>query len=443
MGEDGNSQEEFFSEGSSHEKIDNNRWEEDQEEPHQTSEDLFTNDTDDDTLIDGDLQTRTRRKRVQREFPAAPFEEALEIALAIQKHASGHKIRRNTLFDLMGRSAESSVSRQLLTNSSKYGLTTGSYKADWLELTPDGYTATADDVPEREKIRTRFKLAIEKITPFAKLYERHVNNRMPAKTVMADFLKEEGMSQDTVSECLDTFLLNAKFVGVLQNIAGAERLVPLDHALDQAPATTRSNLAASPKVLQVLESTIIHDGGTSDTTAASSQSLDLEIPGDPWSRICFYITPIGPEGSEQRMHSDLFLGSIVEPALEEFNLDVVRGDRIEETGMITRQEIQYVMKARLVVADLSFHNPNVFYELALRHVSGLPTVQILRACDLVPFDVGQMRTIRIDTTSIYTLLPQLQVYRAEIANQVRRALENSEVADNPFTAFYSAKIVSR
>ena len=143
------------------------------------------------------------------------------------------------------------------------------------------------------------------------------------------------------------------------------------------------------------------------------------------------------------MHSDLFLGSIVEPALEEFGLKVVRGDRIEDTGMITRQEVQYVMRARLVIADLSFHNPNVFYELALRHASGLPTVQIIRSCDQVPFDVGQMRTVRIDTTSIYTLVPQLEVYRAEIANQVRRALENSEVADNPYTAFYSTKSASQ
>ncbi|MBD1890918.1 hypothetical protein H6F82_16650 [Coleofasciculus sp. FACHB-SPT9] len=391
-------------------------------------------------MTDDDLQTPIRRRRVQREFPAAPFEEALEVALAIQEQASGQKIRRLRLFELMGRSAESSASRQILTNSSRYGLTNGSYKAEWIELTQDGYIATADDVPEREKTRARFKLAIEQITPFKKLHERYMNNRLPAKGVMADFLKEEGMSQDAVSESIDTFLLNAKFVGVLQNIAGAERLVALEYVLDQTPATTPSNPPASPRVLPILENST-NEGGTLDTTATSSQSLG--ISGEAWSRTCFYITPIGPEGSEQRMHSNLFLGQIVEPALEEFNLDVVRGDRIKEAGMITRQEIQYVMNARLVVADLSFHNPNVFYELALRHVSGLPTVQLIRASESVPFDIGQMRTVRIDTTSIYTLVPQLEVYRAEIANQVRRALENSEVADNPFTAFYSAKIVSR
>lgn len=438
MEEASDSQEDLFSEDGRDSLPDSSRGHENQEESEETSEELLTDDMDD-AETGGDSQARTRRKRPQRNFPTATFEEALELALAIQKHASGQKIRFLTLFQEMGRSAESGTSRQLVANSNKYGLTGGSYKDGYLELTPDGYTATADDVPEREKIRARFKLAIEEITSFRKLHEHYVNNRLPAKNVMIDFLKDEGINQDVVSECVETFLLNSKFVGVLQNIAGAERLVTLDHVLDQAPAATRSKSPAVPKTLPEPEK-LQYDDSTSATTTDFPESL--ATPEDPWSRICFYITPIGAEGTEQRMHSDLFLGSIVEPALEEFGLKVVRGDRVEETGMITRQEIQYVMRSRLVIADLSFHNPNVFYELAIRHVSGLPTVQIMRTSDQVPFDVGQMRTVRIDTSSIYTLVPQLEVYRTEITNQVRRALENSEVADNPFTAFYKAKIVA-
>jgi hypothetical protein len=39
-----------------------------------------------------------------------------------------------------------------------------------------------------------------------------------------------------------------------------------------------------------------------------------------------------------------------------------------------RRLIEHVAKARLVVADLSFHNPDVFYELALWHATGERTV---------------------------------------------------------------------
>src|SRR5690606_32508839 len=138
-----------------------------------------------------------------------------------------------------------------------------------------------------------------------------------------------------------------------------------------------------------------------------------------WDTTCFYITPIGDDGTEHRQHADLFLRHIVEPALEEFGFRVVRADHTGKPGMITSQVIEHIIRAKLVVADLSFHIPNVFYELALRHATRRPTVQIIRRVDKIPFDIDQYRTIQIDTTSIYTLVPQLEIYRAEIANQVR------------------------
>jgi hypothetical protein len=155
-----------------------------------------------------------------------------------------------------------------------------------------------------------------------------------------------------------------------------------------------------------------------------------------WDEICFYITPIGDPDSEHRRHSDLFLSSVVEPALTEFKLRLVRADQISQAGMITRQVIEHVVYSRLVIADLSYQNPNVFYELSLRHACRRPTVQIIRASDRIPFDLDQFRTIKIDTSSIYTLVPQLETYRSEIANQVRRALADPDAVDNPISIFF-------
>lgn len=149
------------------------------------------------------------------------------------------------------------------------------------------------------------------------------------------------------------------------------------------------------------------------------------------SLTCFYIAPIGDEDSDTRRHSDLFLESIVKPAVEEAGLSIVRADRIGKPGMITAQVIRYILEAKLVVADLSFHNPNVFYELALRHVARLPTVQVIQILDDVPFDLSQFRTIKIDNSSIYSLVPKLDVYRAEIATQIRQVLEDPDKVDNP------------
>ncbi len=61
------------------------------------------------------------------------------LAEAFQKFAAGQtRVRKLTLFDKIGESPDSGPSRQLITNSSRYGLTKGGYQAEFLELTPEG-----------------------------------------------------------------------------------------------------------------------------------------------------------------------------------------------------------------------------------------------------------------------------------------------------------------
>jgi hypothetical protein len=362
-------------------------------------------------------QKRTRRKPL---FPASSFEEALTIPNAIQKHASGQKVRRLTLFDQMKKSPDSGASRMLITNASKYGLIEGSYASEYLELTANGNLATSNDVPEKDKLKARFQLAIENIPPFKKLYESQKGNRLPASTVLDDLVKESGIPETEAKECVEMFIVNSKFLGILKPIAGAERIIPIEQVLEELPKTP-TKMETGEIVLQ-----------------PSKPTTQPEKPGeqDEWNRICFYISPIGEEGSEQRNHADLFLGSIVEPALEEFGLKVVRADKIGKPGMITAQIIEYILKSKVVIADLSFHNPNVFYELSLRHVCRMPTVQIIRKADKIPFDLDQFRTIQVDTTNIYSMIPNLQTYKAEIATQVRMALKDPDSVDNPLVTYY-------
>ncbi|MBZ5511103.1 MAG: hypothetical protein LAN70_08020 [Acidobacteriia bacterium] len=356
--------------------------------------------------------------RRTRSFPAGTFEEALVIAQAIQQFAAGQKVRRLTLFDNLKKAPDSGPSRQLVTNSSKYGLTIGGYQAEHLELTPEGRLATSSDATPADRLKARIKLAIENIPPFKQLYDHFKGNKLPALPVMRDFLLDKGYAKDEVAECVDTFIVNAKFLGLLRTVSGAERILPVEHVLEEMPRSTDiTKLTGAPIAL----------------TPAAGKPASVDTAD--WAKVCFYITPIGEPESEQRKHSDLFLSSIIERAVEVFGLRVIRADQIGKPGMISRQVIEHVVKSRLVIADLSFHNPNVFYELSLRHACRLPTVQVIRSSDNIPFDLDQFRTVKIDTASIYTLVPQLETYKSEIASQVRRALEDPDV-DNPLTVFY-------
>jgi hypothetical protein len=117
-------------------------------------------------------------------------------------------------------------------------------------------------------------------------------------------------------------------------------------------------------------------------------------------------------------------------------LNVVRADEIAEPGMISKQIIEYILKSRLVIADLSFNNPNVFYELCLRHVTGKPTVHIIKKGDKIPFDVGNFRTITIALDDVHETIAEIDTHRAEIANHVRQALNSGQSKDNPILTFY-------
>ncbi|WP_396616027.1 hypothetical protein ACHZ97_18340 [Lysobacter soli] len=359
-----------------------------------------------------------KRTRKTRPFPACSFEEALEFARSAFNFASGQPVRRLSLFDHIGKSSESGASRQVVTNCNKYGLLEGGYTAEFLKITQDGARAVDDEIPKREQTKARVKLAIQEIPVFDALYNKFVNNKLPPRAALIDAAKDAGTPPDLAEEAVDTFTVNLRFVGLLQTLSGAERIVTLDHLLDTLPAS--SKLPSAPSVSPSFE--------RSDGHLVTANQAEYDTT-------CFYITPIGDDGSEQRQHSDLFLGAIVEPALEPFRLKVVRADAIDKPGTITRQIIDYILRSRLVIADLSFHNPNVFYELAIRHAARLPVVQIIRSSDRIPFDLNQMRTIRVDTTTIYSLVPKIDLYRTEISSQVRRVLEDADATDNPISTF--------
>lgn len=79
-------------------------------------------------------------------------------------------------------------------------------------------------------------------------------------------------------------------------------------------------------------------GGTGSTSPAQvlAEASDL-------SKVCFLISPIGSDGSDQRKHANLVLGSLVEPALDALGLRLVRADKISKPGLITAQVMSSII----------------------------------------------------------------------------------------------------
>jgi len=126
----------------------------------------------------------------------------------------------------------------------------------------------------------------------------------------------------------------------------------------------------------------------------------------PSSLTCFVIGPIGNRlataGSPDRVtyeESLRVMEEVIEPACVQNGLSPVRADGLTRAGEITEQIFHRLRDDVVVIADLTGANPNVMYELGLRHTRNKLTVQIGEFGRL-PFDVNVIRTIQFSRSPV-------------------------------------------
>jgi hypothetical protein len=146
-------------------------------------------------------------------------------------------------------------------------------------------------------------------------------------------------------------------------------------------------------------------------------------------KICFVIAPIGDPDSDTRKRSDQVLKHVIRPAATFCGYKAIRADEIDKPGLITSQVIQHVVTDPLVVADLTERNPNVFYELAIRHALRKPLVQIIRKGDSIPFDVAGTRTIYVDHRD----LDNVEAAKNEIIDQIKALDKEPTAIETPIS----------
>ncbi len=211
------------------------------------------------------LPQKLRGRAAQRPYPHQPFEDALEFAAAIQRAAGANSVRRLTLFDEIKKAPESGTSRQLIVVAGKYGLIKGGVQSEQLQLTPDGDVATSPDVSERERVRSRIKLAINTTEAFKVLYEKFAGQKLPSIAILEDAVVDSGLAPQHKKECVEIFVVNLRFVGLLKVLSGAERIMTIDHALDQlATGPSANNIGVQSLNRQAEHPIILHSDAEFD-----------------------------------------------------------------------------------------------------------------------------------------------------------------------------------
>lgn len=146
---------------------------------------------------------------------------------------------------------------------------------------------------------------------------------------------------------------------------------------------------------------------------------------------CFLIGPIGRKGEEENYHADLLLNYIIKNVLEAdpFKYQVIRADQADDPGMVLTRIVNDIFDSDLIVADLSFRNANVFWELGIAHTISKPVICFKRPNDAVPFDLDQHRVISVDLADWHSH----EAARKLLASYAEKISETDFRPSNPVT----------
>lgn len=109
----------------------------------------------------------------------------------------------------------------------------------------------------------------------------------------------------------------------------------------------------------------------------------------------FVICQIGNPGSQTRARTDELCDFVLKPPLEERGLRLARADEDPTPGTVSVQIIQAIVDAKVVVADLTGRNANVYYELGVAHSFAKPLLILVDSTDSLAFDLQGERAIVI------------------------------------------------
>lgn len=92
-----------------------------------------------------------------------------------------------------------------------------------------------------------------------------------------------------------------------------------------------------------------------------------------------------------------------------------------EPGRITEQMYTSLLTEDFSIAVLTFHNPNVFYEVAIAQSAGKPVIMMIEKGSSIPFDLHNIRVIEYD-------LKPTPIFEGAYVKQLTQMIQNLKQA---------------
>ncbi len=364
---------------------------------------------------DGGKAATTRAKRVSRAktpkksgkqakpaappwtFPKNSLEDAIKVARSIEEQNAGNPMKPDMLAKAVGFNSVSDWRfLDLLRSANLYGLVVGTGKISPVSLTEIGQDVVA---PSSPSARPRaLQEAFRKVDDFRKVEEFYKGKRLPEDEFFENTLfREFSIPRERVRVFIEIFTSNLNYLHAFQ--ADKSLIGPV---VEGGLRTREPDVPAR------------------DDTASGRQFLDT----------CFVMMPFG-------QWVDVCYRDVFVPAIREAGMEAVRADELFSTGSVIEQIWEQISRAKVLLADLTGKNANVFYELGLAHAANKPVVFTTAALEDVPFDLRHLRVATYDQRDPAwgeklhsTLAVYLKAAKAEPAKSVPQPFRGQRLAES-------------
>ena len=131
-----------------------------------------------------------------------------------------------------------------------------------------------------------------------------------------------------------------------------------------------------------------------------------------------------PDGTEIEIDFDYVYHELIKKAVESLGIDCDRCDEIVETGSIHAKMFRGIFEADVAVVDVSFLNPNVYYELGVRHALNKYTTLVIRknSNQPPPFNISGFNILGYDIDDDEKLKASRQKISEYVKNGTGKAI---------------------
>ncbi len=264
-------------------------------------------------------------------FPKNTLEDAIAIPKAIEDKYGGNPTKADLVAKAVGYNKPDWRFLDLLKSSYLYGLVSGTGATATVALERIGQDLVAPGLPEDRK--KALLEAFRNVEEFRKVHEFYGNKRIPEDEYFINTLTRQfNIPRDRAEVFAKAFRANIAFL----------------KSFNIQTTTTATESADTPS-----------HGPDDAVTAAPG---NRERRQRDFLDTCFVMMPFGS-------WFDRYYQEIYVPAIKDAGLDPVRADELFSTGSVVEQIWDQVTKAKVLMADLTGKNANVFYELGLAHAA--------------------------------------------------------------------------